>query len=249
MTPEERDLITDLFDRLRRQGLAEVDDEAAEFIARSMRANPDAAYQLVQTVIVQNMALERAEQKIADLEDEVRAADSRPARNSGSFLGGIFGGSRDGEAAGSQGRYDIGGRRPATVRNNATPSSATRSAADSTGVGRDASPWSAGRSAGPERGARGGGFLGTAMTTAAGVAGGMLLADGIRGLFNDGSATAHSADASKATAETPAANESAGGASGAGETTQASASEEGGGFFDGLFGGGGDDGGDDFLDI
>lgn len=233
MTPEERDLISDLFERMRRQGLAEIDEEAAELIARSMRSNPDAAYQLVQTVIVQNMALERAEQKIADLEDAVRAAPvSRPARSSGgSFLGGIFGGGREADSGRAASRYDIGGRRPAAEAS-------------------ERSPWNEGRAPAPERGARGGGFLGAAMTTAAGVAGGMLLADGIRGLFKDGTSNAHAADASKATAETPAANESAGGASGAEGTTQASATEESGGLFDGLFGSGGDDGGgDDLLDI
>lgn len=248
MTPEENDLISNLFERMRRQGLAEIDEEAAQLIARSMRANPDAAYQLVQTVIVQNMALERAEQKIADLEDEVRAASSRPARSSGSFLGGIFGGGRDAGADAAPARQDVDSRRSAMGSVPGAGSRINREAADS-------SPWNAARAPTPlpERGARGGGFLGNAMTTAAGVAGGMLLADGIRGLFKDDASAAHAADASK-TAETPAAHESAGGESGASETTEASNTElGGGGFFDGLFGGGGGGGGDggddDLLDI
>ncbi len=247
MTPEENDLISNLFERMRRQGLAEIDEEAAQLITRSMRANPDAAYQLVQTVIVQNMALERAEQKIADLEDEVRAASSRPARSSGTFLGGIFGGGRDAGADAAPARPDVESRRSPMGSVPGAGSRINREAAD-------ASPWNAARTPPPERGARGGGFLGNAMTTAAGVAGGMLLADGIRGLFKDDASAAHAADASK-TAETPAAHESAGGESGAAETTEASNTESGGGggFFDGLFGGGGGGGGDggddDLLDI
>lgn len=236
MTPNERDLITDLFDRMRRQGLTEIDDEAAELIARSMRANPDAAYQLVQTVIVQNMALERAEQKIADLEEEVEAAAAaRPARSSGgSFLAGIFGGGGD--------EPERAPPRPTPTQGQ--PAAGTRFArdADRTSGG---TPWSgAGRAGPPERGARGS-FLGTAMTTAAGVAGGMLLADGIRGLFNDGAGPSV-ADAGKQAAGSDAAS----GAQADQNVTDASTGDEGGSFLDGLFGGGGgDDGGDDLMEI
>lgn len=278
MTPQERDLINDLLDRLDRQRLDAVDDEAADLIDRAMRDMPDAPYKLVQSVIVQNMALERAEARIEELERQLRdARDARgergrgaPASGSGgSFLGGIFGGGRrddrddddydDRDRRRSFGRDsrdddDARDRRPAIGRSDApgsVPSFVPRAGGAGTGAGGpDGSrPWVRGRTVAPvagrgapaERGGFGGGsFLGTALTTAAGVAGGMLLADGIRGMFGGDDAVKSAGDAaSQSGTQTASADQAEPG------VTDASAEDgEGGGFFDSLFGGG-----DDVMDI
>jgi hypothetical protein len=53
MTPGERQLVTDLFDRMRGFGPPEKDREAEALINQSVRAMPDASYMLVQSVLVQ----------------------------------------------------------------------------------------------------------------------------------------------------------------------------------------------------
>ena len=50
MTPDERQLIADLFERMRSVGDIDKDREAEGFIAQQIMATPDAAYKLVQTV-------------------------------------------------------------------------------------------------------------------------------------------------------------------------------------------------------
>src|SRR5262245_31082400 len=93
MTPEERQLISDLFDRMRGYGAPEKDRDAEALIAQSVRANPNATYMLVQSVLVQEQALEASNARIQDLEDQLRAmqgAEQPRGSRSGSFLGGAW---------------------------------------------------------------------------------------------------------------------------------------------------------------
>ena len=62
MTPQERQLVDDLFDRLSKMESAPRDPDATAAIAQGLRAAPNAVYALVQTVLVQDEALRRAEQ-------------------------------------------------------------------------------------------------------------------------------------------------------------------------------------------
>jgi len=60
MTPEERQLISGLFERMRSYGAPDKDRDAEALIAREVRANPDATYMLVQSVLgysVQGLAV------------------------------------------------------------------------------------------------------------------------------------------------------------------------------------------------
>ena len=82
MTPQERQLIDDLFDRLSTLEEAPRDPEAAAAIAQGLRRAPNAVYALVQTVLVQDEALRRANSRIQELE-----SGGAPAQNqSGGFL-------------------------------------------------------------------------------------------------------------------------------------------------------------------
>lgn len=222
MTPDEKRLIDGLFERMRGYELPEKDREAEALINQSVRSIPDAPYMLVQSVLVQEQALEAANDRVQELEARVRALEeggARPKESSGGFLGGLLG----------------GGARPAHGRAMSVPAIGSRATAQSA--------WgaSAGQShAQPQAQTppQGGGFLRTAMATAAGVAGGMLLAEGIRNMMGGSSA---------AQAGTPAASGEAGGrqeaaheGSGEGAPSQQDASYDSG--FDG-----GDWGGD--LDI
>ncbi len=90
MTPDERDLVTQLFARLRASERPDRDRDAAARIRQSVAAQPAGPYQLVQLALVQEHALQGAQARIAELEREVEAARAAgpPPR---SFLGGILG--------------------------------------------------------------------------------------------------------------------------------------------------------------
>src|SRR5213596_1657864 len=82
MTPEERNLVIQLFDRLTTLEDAARDSEAERLIKDGLRQAPNAPYALVQTVLVQDEALRRADARIRELESQGTA----PASDSG-FLG------------------------------------------------------------------------------------------------------------------------------------------------------------------
>ena len=192
MTPDERHLITGLFDRMRGVGQVEKDRDAEALITQSVQQLPDAPYMLVQSVLVQEHALQQADQRIRELEEQVRrleeqSAKARPAASSGSFLGGLFGGPKPEPQAQPVTRGSV----PVTGR----PS--TGSANQPMGAPTPSSP---GQQAGGQPG--GGGFLQSAMATAAGVTGGMLLAHSIQSMMGGSSAKAAPQTASSEAAAT-----------------------------------------------
>ena len=82
MTPQERQLVDELFDRLARLENAPRDGEAERAISEGLARAPHAIYPLVQTVLVQDEALRRADARIRELtgEDPALAADGRFSR-------------------------------------------------------------------------------------------------------------------------------------------------------------------------
>ena len=91
MTPQERQLIDDLFDRLSKLENTPRDSEAMSAIMQGLRNAPNAVYALVQTALVQDEALKRANDRIEQLESG-RAGEQN---QSGGFLdsmrGAVFG--------------------------------------------------------------------------------------------------------------------------------------------------------------
>jgi hypothetical protein len=176
MTPEERKLIADLFDRLASLEDNPRDPGAVDAINEGLDRAPNAVYALVQTVLVQDEALKRADARIRDLE-----GGAEPAPPNTSFLGGL--------------RDQMLGRRE-EPRAGSVPS--VRPAAGSGGVssawrntGTPAAPAQQPQYApAPEPAPQGGGssFLGTAAAAAAGVVGGSLLMGGIRSMMGQGHA-------------------------------------------------------------
>jgi len=163
MTPDERDLVTQLFDRLAALEDAPRDPEAERMLKDGLREAPNAPYALVQTVLVQDEALKRADARIRELEE---AAGAAPAPQGSSFLGGM----RDALL----GRRETRGSVPSVPPGEA---------------GQQMSPaWNTGVQSVPAAGApapigQGGSFLGTAAATAAGMVGGSLLLGGIRSMM------------------------------------------------------------------
>jgi hypothetical protein len=174
MTPQEKDLITQLLDRLKQAGGQPKDLEAEALIRSAVQATPDIPYVLVQTALIQNMSLEGAQARIAELEREVAQAREAAAKPTG-FLGGLLG----------------GGSRPAPqpVQPMGRPGSVPRTG----GYGQQPPPGLAPQQQGfqpQQAGPMGGGssFLRTAAGVAAGVAGGALLYHGISSMFSGGGA-------------------------------------------------------------
>ena len=64
MTPDERQLLAGLFDRVRSAASAPRDRDAEAFIADQVRAQPYATYLLAQTVIMQEQTMDQAAQRI-----------------------------------------------------------------------------------------------------------------------------------------------------------------------------------------
>jgi len=155
MTPQERQLVEDLFDRLAQLEKAPRDADAERVIAEGLRHAPNAVYPLVQTVLVQDEALKRADARIRELTGE----DAEPT-TSGGFLDSM--------------------RQALTGRSTSVPS-VRPDAADPRWNSGGALP-NAG--AAPQGGGHGGGsFLGTAAASAAGVIGGALLLNSISSMF------------------------------------------------------------------
>jgi len=165
MTPEERNLVIELFDRLATLEDAQRDPEAERLIRDGLRQAPNAAYALVQTVLVQDDALKRADARIRELEG-VSAAETAPRDTS--FLGGV----RESFFGKREGRGSVPSVRPGEA---APMSPAWQSGTQAT------QPASAAPAGAPM--APGGSFLGTAAAAAAGVIGGSLLLSGIRSMM------------------------------------------------------------------
>lgn len=191
MTPDERQMIEDFFRRLGSQGAPDKDREAERLIADEIRRNPDAAYLLVQTALVYEHQFGEMEQRIHDLEEQV--ANAGRSAPQGTFLGGRLGGRTVTATASSSAGFSASPRVPAP--RSAPPASpwSSTSAAPARDDGR-AAPWAQRQpQAAPQNG--GGGFFRSAMATAAGVAGGLMLGDALRGMFG-GEAQASEGDKS-----------------------------------------------------
>lgn len=186
MTPQERQLIDDLFERLARLESARRDPEAMSAIMQGLRTAPNAVYALVQTALVQDEALKRADARIQELEAAV-GGQSQQGQASGGFLDSmrdaIFGQNQPQGGHGSvpnvRAPEMAGGGRPAWNSGQVLQQGQGGGAFNQPAYAQPAPQ---------QQGAFGGGgsFLGTAAAAAAGVVGGSLLAGSIRSMMGGG---------------------------------------------------------------
>ncbi|HLH51550.1 MAG TPA: DUF2076 domain-containing protein [Roseiarcus sp.] len=178
MTPQERQLLGGLFQRVASTASNPRDPEAESFINEAVRMQPHAPYALAQTVLVQQQALEAAARRVQELEEQIQGQNP-PQQQEGSFLGNLgrslFGGGQNPPAPRSN--YDAS----AYMKGSSAPPpppgpQQSYPPQQNYGPPPGAGPWGAPPSSG-------GGFLHNALTTAAGVAGGMMAADALRGMF------------------------------------------------------------------
>jgi hypothetical protein len=180
MTPQERKLVEDLFERLATLERNPREPDAEEAIRAGLRTAPNATYALVQTVLLQDEALRQANERIRELES------AEPAQQQGG--GGFLDSMRDAVFGGSNPRGSVppvGGDRPMGV-----PAGIPRPGDQYQAQGAGA-PYP--QQAEPARGGGfgGGSFLGTAAAAAAGVIGGTLLMNSLKGAFGGDQAHAH----------------------------------------------------------
>jgi len=87
VTPEERNLLADLASKIAQTPPPPRDPEAEDFIRKNIGSRPDALYLMTQTVLIQNMAIQQAQQQIRELQQQRPPQPSYPVPSGGSFLG------------------------------------------------------------------------------------------------------------------------------------------------------------------
>jgi hypothetical protein len=197
MTPQEQQLVADLFDRLASLEGQRRDPDAERLIREGLGRAPNSVYALVQSVLVQDEALKRANARIEELERAIAA----PAESGGGFLdsmrNAIMGrdqprGSVPSVRAGGVGSSGVWGSGPGAGQPQGAPQGYPQ------GYPQQQGGYPPG--AAPMAGGGGSSFLGTAAATVAGVVGGAMLLDGIRSMMGshhsfagDGGGVAHAA--------------------------------------------------------
>ncbi|WP_430390347.1 DUF2076 domain-containing protein [Dyella sp. 20L07] len=153
MTPQEQQLLDDFLQRLIGAGGVSKDPQADALIHQRLAGQPDALYLLVQRSLLQQQALEGAKAQIAQLQAQLSAQ-----QGGGSFLGGQ--------------QQPAWGAAPPPYPPQAQAQPAAASGWRERLFGGAPAPQPSAPS-----------FLSQAATTAAGVAGGMFLFDGIENLL------------------------------------------------------------------
>lgn len=159
MQNEEQRLIEGLFQRLKQaeQQSGARDGQADRLIAEFVRQQPSAPYYMAQSMLIQEAALKRLHAQIQDLQNEVASLKNSQQSGNGSFLSSLFGGGKS---------------QPQQPANN------WNSAPQQQPPQQQAAPTYA------QPAPRSGGFMAGALQTAAGVAGGVVLADMLTSMFH-----------------------------------------------------------------
>lgn len=170
MTPQERKLVEELFERLATLESRPREADAEQAIREGLRVAPNATYALVQTVLLQEEALRKADERIRELEGE-----TAPPQQQGGFLDSMRDTLFGGGAQRPRGAVpQTGGDRPMGV----PPGFGT-------GYGQpNVQPNAYGQAPMQPQAAGGGGsFLGTAAAAAVGVIGGTMLMNSMRNMM------------------------------------------------------------------
>lgn len=195
MTPQERQLVDDLFDRLAKVENAPRDPDAIAAMQEGLRKAPGAVYALVQTVLLQDEALKRANAHIQELEQQAQAPQQ--SQSGGGFLDSM----RDAVFGRGQSHGSVPNVPPPVPNRPVWNSGQVLQQSQSPHYDQPQyggqppygqSPYGQGQGGfgssygAPPVGGGGSSFLGTAAAAAAGVVGGSLLMNSIRGLMGGG---------------------------------------------------------------
>lgn len=157
MQYDEQQLINGLFQRLKQaeQQNGQRDAQAERQIAELVKQQPAAPYYMAQSMLIQEAALKRLQARVQELENQLAQQQSQQPSGGGSFLSGLFGGNRNQPAQPAQNW----GAPPVQQQPQQYASPAPTAS-------------------------RGSGFMAGALQTAAGVAGGVVIADMLTSMFH-----------------------------------------------------------------
>lgn len=184
MTPQEQQLLHDLFQRLAQAQGTPKDAQAEAEVRQGLAAVPDAAYWLAQRTLLLEQGLQQAQQQIAQLQQQAAQGGAGMQQGAGSFLSGGLGtqfgrAPERGAERGYEQEPEYAGYRSAQPQQ--APGwrerwfgAAPRAAAAPAPAYAPAPAASAGSS-----------FLSSAAASAAGVAGGMFLFNGLENLMGN----------------------------------------------------------------
>ncbi len=184
MNSDEKQLLASLFERVRTASTAPRDAEAEALITTAVREQPYAPYLLAQTVLLQEQALKAADARLHELEGKIASLEQAKAEPAPSFLGSI-GTSLFSSGKTASGVPSVGVAPPSQPQPAPSVWGQPRQAQQSNFAPQPNYAPQPGYAL--QQGFGGGSFLQSAMTTAAGVAGGALLFQGISSLFHSGS--------------------------------------------------------------
>ncbi|WP_313276673.1 DUF2076 domain-containing protein [Kosakonia cowanii] len=157
MQYDEQQLINGLFQRLKQaeQQNGQRDAQAERQIAELIKQQPAAPYYMAQSMLIQEAALKRMQARVQELENQLAQQQSQQPSGGGSFLSGLFGGNKNQPAQPAQNW----GAPPVQQQPQQYASPAPTAS-------------------------RGSGFMAGALQTAAGVAGGVVIADMLTSMFH-----------------------------------------------------------------
>lgn len=166
MQNEEQQLIDNLFSRLKQAETQSGprDAGAEQLIKQHLQTQPGAPYYMSQAILIQEAALKKLNAQVADLENRLAQAQQQqqaPQQSSGGFLSSLFGGGSRQSAP--QQQQPVWNSAPQQPQQQYAPPPQQQYAAPP---------------------ARGTGFLGGALQTAVGVAGGVVMADMLTSMFH-----------------------------------------------------------------
>ena len=188
MNSQEREIIDGIFKRLEQAATQPREPEAERFIADQIRRQPYAPYAMAQLIYVQEEAVKNLNQQVEELRAEVERLQRQP--QSGGFLSSIFGGGQRPEPQQRPmgGGFGQPGPQPGMGAGpwGAQPNQMGAQPGMQPGM-MGGQPGMMGGGYGAPR--QGGGFLGTALATAGGVAGGMMLGSALTNAFRGGHET------------------------------------------------------------
>lgn len=166
MTPQERQLVAELFERLATLEQEPRDPEAERLIREGLQRAPNAIYALVQTVLLQDEALKVANTHIQELEG------TQPQQEQRGFLDSM----RDSLFGREEPRGSVPRVSPGAQQNPWSNAPMGAPPGYRTGYDHPGAPMQ-------QEPSRGGSFLGTAAAVAAGAIGGSLLMGGLRNIL------------------------------------------------------------------
>lgn len=170
MQSEEQQLIESLFGRLKQAETqsGQRDAEAEKLIQQQVQQQPGAPYYMAQSILIQEAALKQLNNRVSELEARLaQAQQQQPQQSSGGFLAGLFGGGSQRQQQPTQPQAQ-----QQNPWNSAPPPQQQQQPAYAPAPAQAAAP-SATR-----------GFLGGALQTAVGVAGGVVMADMLISMFH-----------------------------------------------------------------